>query len=91
MTSRYSFHSLALEALQAAESPLTRRELWDLAVALRLHRKLDETRRSRLTPWDTLGARLYELTKRDPDGAVIRVGSDPVRFWLRERPLPEKA
>ena len=82
----YSFYDLAMEALQAADRPLTRRELWDLAVKLGLDAKLRRPRGDgRFTPWDSLGAKLYVLTKNNPNGEVVRIGGNPSRFWLRTK------
>jgi hypothetical protein len=62
------------------------RELWSFAEQKGLTAKLPTAGK---TPWHSLGALMYVDTKENPASDFIRVGRQPVRFWLRARPLPQ--
>ncbi len=81
----YTFLDLAMAALGAAPSPVTARELWDLAEAAGLPSKLASTGK---TPYDSLSALMYVDSQENPKTGFLRVGRRPVRFWLKARPLP---
>jgi hypothetical protein len=82
----YTFSDLAREALQRAQRPLERRELWTFAEKEGLTKRLETGGK---TPWETLGARLYVSLAEDPQSPFLRVGARPTRFWLRSRELPK--
>jgi uncharacterized protein len=81
----YTFVEAAIDALRTAPHPLDRMELWSLVEKRGLDQRLKTKGK---TPWETLAARVYVDTKENPQSPFVRVGSRPVRFWLREKPLP---
>lgn len=77
----YSFLDLAKEVLKRANSPLTYEEIWETGVDNKLDVKVGSKGK---TPNQSLGARLYTDTKK-PETVFLKVGSNPARFWLKER------
>lgn len=67
-----------------SEIPLTYQEIWEIGVERRLNEQLSTKGK---TPEETLGARLYAVIKdqSESDCDFIKVGSNPVRFFLRSR------
>ncbi|MBM4176994.1 MAG: hypothetical protein FJ213_12615 [Ignavibacteria bacterium] len=78
----YSFLNFAEEILAKADKPLTYQEIWEIGISSNLINKLSITGK---TPWQTLGARLYVDTKENPESKFIKVGKNPVRFFLASR------
>ncbi len=78
----YTFLDFAMEVLTDADKPLTHQEIWQRGVELELNKKLSSTGK---TPWASLGARLYVEVKENPDSKFIRIGNNPVRFFLASR------
>lgn len=78
----YSFLDFAKEVLLKAEKPLTHQEVWQRGLEMDLAKKLSTTGK---TPWASLGARLYVEVKENPESQIIKVGNNPVRFFLASR------
>lgn len=78
----YTMLDFAEEILTKAEKPLTYQEIWSTGTEKNLTSKLAITGK---TPWQTLGARLYVDTKENPNTKFIKVGKNPVRFFLASR------
>ena len=78
----YTMLDFAEDILAKAEKPLTYQEIWAIGVGNNLTNKLSITGK---TPWQTLGARLYVDTKENPNSKFIKVGKNPVRFFLGTR------
>jgi hypothetical protein len=74
-----TYHGLAEEILKASDKPLTSNEIWSLAVEKGLDKELNSTGK---TPWATLGARLYVISRDNPDTIFKTVGKRPKRFYL---------
>ncbi|MDR0659242.1 MAG: hypothetical protein LBG19_00220 [Prevotellaceae bacterium] len=77
-----TFHELAEYILNQADKPLTTNEIWKIAIDLHLDKKLNSTGK---TPWATLGARLYEISRDDPDSVFKAIGKRPKRFYLKNK------
>jgi hypothetical protein len=78
----YTMLDFAEDILAKVEKPLTYQEIWAIGVEKNLTDKLSITGK---TPWQTLGARLYVDTKENPFTKFIKVGKNPVRFFLASR------
>jgi hypothetical protein len=78
----YSLLDFAMEVLSKAEKPLTYQEVWQRGKEMSLVKKLSTSGK---TPWASLGARLYVDVKENPDSKIIKVGNNPVRFFLASR------
>jgi len=78
----YSFLDFAIEVLSKAEKPLTYQEVWQRGTEMGLVKKLSTSGK---TPWASLGSRLYVDVKENPDSKIIKVGNNPVRFFLAFR------
>lgn len=78
----YTLLDFAEEILSKVEQPLTYQEIWQKGLELNLNRKLSLTGK---TPWQTLGARLYVDTKENLNSKFVKVGKNPVRFFLATR------
>lgn len=78
----YTLLDFAEEILSKVEQPLTYQEIWQKGLELNLNRKLSLTGK---TPWQTLGARLYVDTKENRNSKFVKVGKNPVRFFLATR------
>jgi hypothetical protein len=85
MAKSYTFFQVAHEALELANEPLDRIELWEFIKKRGLDKKL---RSEGKTPWETMAARLYVDIRENPNSPVMGIGSRPIRFWLRSKPLP---
>ncbi len=79
---KYGFLDLAKEVLQKATTPLIYQEIWQLAENEGLAKKITTKGK---TPWQTLGARLYIDVRDNPDSCFIKVGKNPVRFFLKSK------
>lgn len=75
-----TFHELAEEILKKVDKPLTANEIQKLAVDQGLDEKLNSSGK---TPWATLGARLYVISRDNPDSVFKTVGKRPKRFYLK--------
>ena len=76
----YTFKELIIDTLKQAKKPLSPKEIWDLAVAL----KISDCLASRgKTPWHTIGAKIYMDMKTNVDSPFIQVGTAPTRFYLK--------
>ncbi len=74
------FHELAEEILKQVDKPLTANEIWHLAKKQGLDKKLNSTGK---TPWATLGARLYVISRDNPNSGFKTIGKSPKRFYLK--------
>jgi len=77
-----TFHGLAEHILQQVDKPLTANEIWQLAVDQGLDEKLNSSGK---TPWATLGARLYVISRDNPDSVFKTIGKRPKRFYLKDK------
>ena len=75
-----TFNELAEEILKLVDKPLTANEIWKLAVDQGLDEKLNSSGK---TPWATLGARLYVISRDNLDSVFKTVGKRPKRFYLK--------
>lgn len=75
-----TFHELAEKILRQVDKPLTANEIWKLAVDQELDQELNSSGK---TPWATLGARLYVISRDNPDSVFKTVGKRPKRFYLK--------
>lgn len=75
-----TFHGLAEHILQQVDKPLTANEIWQLSVDQGLDEKLNSKGK---TPWATLGARLYVISRDNPDSVFKTIGKRPKRFYLK--------
>lgn len=75
-----TFHELAEYILNQNDKPLTANEIWQLAVDQGLNEQLNSTGK---TPWATLGARLYVISRDNPDTIFKTIGKRPKRFYLK--------
>lgn len=78
----YSFFDLAKDVLSISEKPLTYQEIWEVGKGKGLAEKIET---AGLTPWQTLGARLYVEVRDNEQSIFIKVGKRPARFFLRSR------
>ena len=77
-----TFHGLAELILKKVDKPLTANEIWQLAIDQGLDKKLNSTGK---TPWATLSARLYVISRDSPDSVFITIGKRPKRFYLKNK------
>jgi len=77
-----TFHHLAEEVLRSVDKPLTSNEIWQLATEQGLDKELNSSGK---TPWATLGARLYVISRDTPDSIFKTVGKRPKRFYLKDK------
>lgn len=77
-----TFHGLAEYILYQADKPLTANEIWKIAVDLELDKKLNSTGK---TPWTTLGARLYAISRDETNSVFKAIGKRPKRFCLKNK------
>lgn len=77
-----SFLELAARVFELTDRPLTYQEAWELAKEKGLTQKLATKGK---TPWQSFGARLYVDTRDNPNSVFIKVGSRPIRFFLKRR------
>lgn len=77
-----TFHGLAEHILKQVDKPLTANEIWQLAVDQGLDEKLNSSGK---TPWATLGARLYVISRDNPDPVFKTIGKRPKRFYLKDK------
>ena len=78
----YSFLDLAYDVLKQASKPMVYQEIWQAAQEKGLTTKLETTGK---TPWQSLGARLYVDVRDNDESKLVKVGSRPTRFFLKER------
>lgn len=76
------FHELAERILILVDKPLTANEIWQLAIEQGLDKELNSAGR---TPWATLGARLYVISRDNPDSVFKAIGKRPKRFYLKHK------
>lgn len=82
---KLGFLDLAKKLLAEQKRPLSSEEIWELAK----HTGYDKLVGSRgKTPVRTLGARLYIDMRDNPASPFCKVGSRPVRFFLKNLPIP---
>lgn len=82
---KLSFLDLARRLLAEQKRPLSSEEIWELA----RQKGYDAQVGSRgKTPVRTLGARLYLDMRDNPASPFIKTGSRPVRFFLKNQPIP---
>lgn len=77
-----TYHDLAETILKNSDKPLTANEIWQIALDSGLADKLNSKGK---TPWATLGARLYVITRDSPDSPFIAIGKRPKRFFLKNK------
>lgn len=75
-----TFHGLAEKVLKQADKPLTANEIWTLAEQQDLTAKLNSRGK---TPSATLAARLYVISRDNPEGIFQTIGKRPKRFYLK--------
>ena len=78
----YNFIEFAKEVLLDAEKPLTHQQIWEAGCQKGLNEKLNSTGK---TPWNTLSARLYLDVRDNSNTEFKKIGSRPVRFFLKSR------
>lgn len=78
----YSFFDLAKDVLSISEKPLTYQEIWEIGKGKGFAEKIQT---AGLTPWQTLGARLYVEVRDNEESTFIKVGKRPARFFLKSR------
>ncbi len=78
----YSFLDLAHEILKSAATPRTYQQIWEDGKLAGLTEKVKTKGK---TPWATLGAYLYVEVKDNSDSTFVKVGKNPVRFFLKSR------
>lgn len=78
----YSFFDLAKDVLSISEKPLTYQEIWEIGKEKGFTEKIQT---AGLTPWQTLGARLYVEVRDNEESIFIKVGKRPARFFLKSR------
>lgn len=77
-----TFLELAEEVLKTAKEPLTYREIWEIAIAQGLDKKVGSKGK---TPTDTLAARIYTDLKEKIDSKFCITSKRPTTFWLKSR------
>jgi len=77
---RMTFIRLIEKTLDETKKPLTTREIWDEAKNLGFDKELGSIGK---TPWDTIGAYLYDNIKKT-DPIFIKVSTRPTRFSLKK-------
>ncbi|KZZ14739.1 hypothetical protein A3750_13620 [Oleiphilus sp. HI0079] len=78
----YTFIHFAIDVLSTEERPLTYQQIWNAGVEKGFDRKLNTSGK---TPWQTLGARLFVDVRDNPDSMLIKIGSNPARFFLKSK------
>lgn len=81
LMAKYTYSTLAHEALQKAGFPMTPNELWDFIVSEGLDKKLGSYGK---TPEASLSANLYVDTKKAESLFYIS-SKKPTKFWLKSR------
>ncbi len=76
-----TFIKLAEKVIREERRPLTPNEIWEISRAKGYDKSLKTEGK---TPWASLGARLYVDVRDNPDTKFIKLGSRPVRFFLKE-------
>ncbi|MGB3691584.1 MAG: HTH domain-containing protein [Spirulinaceae cyanobacterium] len=79
---KITFHELAKKVLIKIDRPLTPNEIWELAVEEGLDKQLNSSGK---TPWATLGAKLYVVSRDNPDSIFKTIGERPKRFYLKNK------
>ena len=78
----YSYLDLAYDVLKQASTPMIYQEIWQFAVEKGIANKLETNGK---TPWQSHGARLYVEVRDNGDSKILKVGTRPTRFFLKER------
>ncbi len=78
----YTVLDFAEDVLKQCKQPLVYQDIWEAGSNTEFARKLNLKGK---TPWQTLGARLYVDVRDKPTSKFMRIGKNPVRFWLRSR------
>ncbi len=76
-----TFLELASRVLRENRTPMTPDEIWEYARARGYEAEVATHGR---TPWRSLGAQLYVVTRDDPQGQFAKTNTRPARFFLRE-------
>ncbi len=79
---KYTFLTMAEEVLLRQEKPLSSQEIWDLAVAQGLDKKLGS---QGLTPWQSLNARLLVDFRDNPATPFDRKSVKPAKYALKDK------
>lgn len=82
MSKEYTFLNLALDVLTRASSPMTTSAIWEEAVKQGLDKKLKSEGK---TPFNTLCALLYSITKENKHPHIERLSRRPAIFGIRKR------
>lgn len=77
-----TFHELAEHILKQVDKPLTANEIWQLATNQELDKKLNSSGK---TPWATLSAKLYIISRDNPNSIFKTIGKRPKRFYLKDK------
>lgn len=85
-----TFLDIAKEVLNSSDKPMHYKEIWDKAVELGLDKKLPKSSEGkRLTPWNTIIARLSTDIKYNPENTVF-IRTERGRFFLKNKIKNEK-
>jgi len=76
-----TFLELASRVLRENRNPMTPDEIWEYARSRGYDKDVDTHGR---TPWRSIGAQLYVITRDEPEGQFGKTDTRPVRFFLRE-------
>jgi hypothetical protein len=79
---KYTLLNYAQDILLTAKRPMTYQEIWEFGKGTEFYNKLIISGK---TPWQTLGARLFVDVRDNPETKIIKVGSNPAKFFLLSR------
>lgn len=74
-----TFLDLAYETLKQVKIPLTEKQIWEKAQELKIDFKTNG-----ITPWKSIGARIYIDLKSNPNTKFCKEGNNPVKFFIKE-------
>ncbi len=75
-----TFKELAYKILEEARRPLTVEEIWEYAQEKNYDKQINSQGK---TPPRTIGAQLYVDIRDNPDSPFIKIGTRPVKFFLK--------
>jgi len=77
---KLTFKNLAKKVLEEERRPLSAEEIWEIAKEKNYDKDLNSQGK---TPWRSIGAQIYVDIKTNPNSPFIKLGSKPVRFFLK--------
>ena len=77
---KMTFKELAYKILEEARRPLTVEEIWEYAQEKNYDKQINSQGK---TPPRTIGAQLYGDIRDNPDSPFIKIGTRPVKFFLK--------